>query len=163
MEPKAWIEHFVSYEYIQHCDIGDHGFQRSTFFCKDCPSSGPLCKECVSATHSSHTVLQVRKTSRRDSIKKDDIEPHITQPHQIFPYIWNKDTVFLLRNNSSSSPSSSASSSSNGCCTVCERRFHEKKNGVLYCSLECKNLGDNEAAFWKQFASPNRCDMRNGF
>ncbi|KAI5083597.1 hypothetical protein GOP47_0003340 [Adiantum capillus-veneris] len=72
-ESPPWFSLFMQATYFKDCRCRQHTRSREQkFFCVDC-ANGPFCNFKIDQEHGNHRTLQVRKCTRQDSIKTDDL------------------------------------------------------------------------------------------
>ncbi|XP_006644232.1 protein RGF1 INDUCIBLE TRANSCRIPTION FACTOR 1-like [Oryza brachyantha] len=140
-----WLELLLSTEFFTACTIHLHSPRNEcNLFCIDCETpQAAFCYYCRSCHHSSHHVIQIRRSSYHDVVKVSELED-ILDISNVQTYVINSArVVFLnerpqLRGCGASAIKSSSSSSSSYNCETCSRVLLD---AFRFCSLGCNLTG----------------------
>lgn len=148
-ESEKWIASFVGHSenYFANCTDHDHRGQLAAktlrFFCVDCVA-GPLCETGCRLEHQGHRILQVRKASKDNVVRAEDIV-ELWNIDDIKIYVINDSDIIFLPGRPQAKPSKSAV----GYCNTCNRGFTNADTGKRkskwssgrpdkFCSISCK-------------------------
>uniref|UniRef100_A0A0E0JJK1 B box-type domain-containing protein n=1 Tax=Oryza punctata TaxID=4537 RepID=A0A0E0JJK1_ORYPU len=140
-----WLELLLSTQFFNTC-TSHHNSPRNecNLFCIDCQApEAAFCYYCRSCHHSSHRVIQIRRSSYHDVVKVSELED-ILDISNVQTYVINSArVVFLnerpqLRGCGILAIKSSPSSSSSYNCETCSRVLLD---AFRFCSLGCNLIG----------------------
>lgn len=135
MAGLTWLRPFIDTSYFKECSCTQHANSRDKkFFCVDC-IRGPFCLHKISTEHASHITLQVRKCTRRESVKIDDVK-RLLNIDGIQVYSFNNAPVVYLRQRSDNSTDDNYNAKKDLACMNCCKNLIDGKS--LYCSIACK-------------------------
>ncbi|MCO5569088.1 hypothetical protein L7F22_022795 [Adiantum nelumboides] len=146
METPSWFSHFMRTMYFGACQCTQHTRCREEkYFCVDC-ANGPFCIVKIKTEHRNHTTLQVRKCTRLDSIKVEDLRGLI-DVDDVQVYIFNNAPLVYLHRRPQDQPyphtiehvdifSHDQHARRSLVCLRCPRVLLNER--YLYCCIECK-------------------------
>ncbi|XP_042507099.1 protein RGF1 INDUCIBLE TRANSCRIPTION FACTOR 1-like [Macadamia integrifolia] len=136
---QEWLFQLLQHDFFQpcNCSLG----KGCNFYCSDCLGN-PFCKSCK-PTHEGHSILQIRKTSRRDSIHIEDLN-YLLDISGIQRVMINGAKAIYLKPKSKNQHNGSGrrnNSSSENRCECCTAKLLQ--GNYRFCSLYCKSFNAN--------------------
>ncbi|KAJ7533946.1 hypothetical protein O6H91_13G072300 [Diphasiastrum complanatum] len=128
-EGPEWLTPFLSAQYFSHCASHAQGRRENTRFCIDC-QQGPLCATAIESKHVAHNTLQIRKASRMNVVKLNEVKKYIDVSN-IQVYTINGATIIFLH----ARPHLQLARACSSYCEVCGRNIVDP---VRFCSIGCK-------------------------
>uniref|UniRef100_A0A0D9V1K5 B box-type domain-containing protein n=1 Tax=Leersia perrieri TaxID=77586 RepID=A0A0D9V1K5_9ORYZ len=147
-----WLELLLATQFFTYCTSHVHSPRNEcNLFCIDCEApQAALCYYCRSSHHSSHRVIQIRRSSYHNVVKVSELED-ILDISNVQTYVINSARVVFLNERPQPRGSvvpvtkSSPSSLSSYNCETCSRVLLD---AFRFCSLGCNLIGikgDDEA------------------
>ncbi|KAH7659133.1 PLATZ transcription factor protein [Dioscorea alata] len=136
-EPKVeknwpvWLEPFLQTNFFVFCahhSLDCHKME-CNMYCLDCNNGNALCALCL-INHSTHHILQIRKSSYQNVIRVTEIQK-VLDVSGVQTYVINSARVFFLNER----PQLRVSRNISITCLFCDRSL---LNDFLYCSIACK-------------------------
>ncbi|XP_066309066.1 protein RGF1 INDUCIBLE TRANSCRIPTION FACTOR 1-like [Miscanthus floridulus] len=145
-EVPSWLELLLATQFFTICTTHFLATRNEcNLFCTQCEAAPrALCCHCRSCDHSTHRVIQIRRSSYHDVVRVSDIGD-ILDIRDVQTYIINSARVVFLNERpqlrSSGVSISKASSSSSHNCKMCGRAL---LGAFRFCSLGCNLKGIKE-------------------
>ncbi|KQK08329.1 hypothetical protein BRADI_2g41235v3 [Brachypodium distachyon] len=139
--PPPWLELLLATQFFAICTIHVSSSRNDcNLFCIDCESpQAAICNYCRSCHHSSHRVIQIRRSSYQSVVKVADLED-ILDISDVQTYVINSATVVFLHERPQPRAAVRASSALYNC-EICKRGLLD---GFRFCSLSCSLKGIKE-------------------
>ncbi|XP_072995315.1 protein RGF1 INDUCIBLE TRANSCRIPTION FACTOR 1-like [Typha latifolia] len=91
-----WLEALLTTQFFATCpDHADAARSESNLFCLDCPAAAAFCFYCRSRSHSSHRVIQIRRSSYHDVVRVSEVERSL-DVSGVQTYVINSARVVFL-------------------------------------------------------------------
>ncbi|KXG23189.1 uncharacterized protein LOC110429887 [Sorghum bicolor] len=141
----SWLELLLAAQFFTTC--ANHllvSRNECNLFCTQCEATPTaLCNHCRSSDHSTHHVIQIRRSSYHDVVRVSEIED-ILDISDVQTYVINSARVVFLNERpqlrASGVPICKAPSSSTHSCETCNRAL---LGAFRFCSLGCNLRGIN--------------------
>ncbi|KAG1359608.1 hypothetical protein COCNU_08G010540 [Cocos nucifera] len=138
-----WLEHLLTTPFFATCPShSDAARSECNMYCLDCSSSasggssGAFCFYCRSDRHSSHRVIQIRRSSYHDVVRVAEIQ-RVLDITGVQTYVINSARVLFLNERPQPRASAKAAASPHTC-EICSRSLLDP---FRFCSLGCKLVG----------------------